>query len=192
MCWAFRLADVGVRAANAEIASPHLGRIVTSGRQAPILIHKGGTFHWLESRYGMMLAGERGTRNLVWNARDDKLETFAPWLRLIRQRFALPIDAYADKNGVEVWRVGEPAFMLGFYDTDAGGGSVAVTEQINDARPPILVSRSDAARWLEASQWEALPLLRKLARVRFQEVDLFENKRLETEARNRIGIRKAA
>lgn len=194
MCWAFRVADVAVRATAAEIVEPHLGRIVGSGREMPILVRRGTSYTWMSSRYGMILPGERGRRNLVWNARDDRLEAVETWARYVRQRFAVPIDAYSENDGVEMWRSGGPAFLVGFYDADLadGGGAVAVTTQDGDRRPPVLISRADAARWLEAPQWEVVPMLKRMARVPFGEADVFESKRLSADARTRVPLRKAA
>ena len=83
--------------------------------------------------------------------------------------------------------------MVGFYDTDEDGGSVTITEAgAGDARIPILLPTEHAVAWLEAKQWDAIPGLGRAPRVRYVEADLFEGKRLATDARTTVPLRRAA
>ena len=193
MCWAYRFADGGIAAAQESIAAPHVGRITRAGQEASLLTRRGGLPTWMASRYGMMFAKSGGGRQLIWNARDDKLEAVETWARLIRQRFAVPVDAYVENAPGETWYVGPTSWMLGLYDVERDGGSVVITEQgPRDDRRPVLVSRDSAMAWLLAEQWEALPVLARSQRTRFMEADLFEGKRLATDARTTVPLPKAA
>lgn len=193
MCWAYRFTNGGIAAAQETLAAPQIGRIIRAGQEAVVLTRRGGLPTWLQSRYGMSFPKSNGSRQLIWNARDDKLTTVETWAQLIRQRFAVPVDAYVENAPSETWHVGPTGWMLGFYDTDRNGGAVIVTEQgPTDERRPVLVGRDSALAWLAAQQWEALPLLATAPRVEFKEADLFEGKSLATDARTRVPIAKAA
>jgi putative SOS response-associated peptidase YedK len=193
MCWAYRFTDGGIAAAQENLAKPHNGRITRAGQEAVVLTRRGGIPTWLQSRYGIAFQKSGGGKQLIWNARDDKLDSVETWSQLIRQRFAVPVDAYVENAPGETWYVGQTAWMLGFYDTDRDGGTVVITEQgKGDERLPIMVGRETALAWLAAQQWEALPLLETAQRIRFSEADLFEGKMLATDARTHVPIPKAA
>ena len=191
MCWAFRAAKGGSSVDNHEIALPQAGRIVRAGQDAAVIAMRGGKLTWLTLRYGMML-NRLGRRELVWNARDDRLETGENWSRLIRQRFAVPVDAYVESSPGETWRTGPIAWMVGLFDLDREGGTVAITEAKSGGRAPILLHGPDARAWLEAKQWSALPTLSAAPRTAFAEADLFTAKSLEVDARTRVPLRRAA
>lgn len=193
MCWAYRFADSGVAADATNLAIPHFGRITRAGQQAVVLVRRGGTLQWLASRYGLTFAKSGGGRQLIWNARDDKLNKVETWTQMIRQRFAVPVDAYVENAPGETWYVGPMAWMVGFYDTDEDGGCVTITEQgVGDERKPILVDGASAMAWLEAKQWNALPGIAAATRIVYTEADLFEGKRLGIDARTSVPLPKAA
>lgn len=196
MCWAYRVSSPSqtahIDAQDYDIIAPHTGRITRAGKEAAILVKRRGQMRWMASRYGMLLPQAGSGRQLIWNARDDKLDTVELWARLIRQRFAVPIDAYVETTSDETWYVGPDAWMVGFYDTEANGGAVAVTEASGDRRVPILIGRDDALAWLEAQQWDALPMLKRVPRITFNEADIFQTKSLSTDARTRVPLPKAA
>lgn len=193
MCWAFRFAEFDVAADATNIAIPHLGRITRAGQQAAILTHRGGQPTWMALRYGLTFAKSGGGRQMIWNARDDKIDKIEAWSQMIRQRFVIPVDAFVENAPGETWYVGPQAWMVGLYDTDEDGGAVTITEQgPGDTRSPILIGTADAMAWLEAKQWNAIPGLGRASRIAFAEADLFEGKRLETDARTRIPLPKAA
>lgn len=194
MCWAYRSAATTIAAANAEISTPHHGRITSAGREASVLIHKGGITQWLAIRYGMQLPAAGRGMQLIWNARSDKLATVETWARLIRQRFAMPVDAYVENAPAETWHTGPTAWMVGFYDTDRDGGAVVITEGEVDGsrRLPVLVGEETAMEWLSATQWNAVPALMRSSRIAFREADLFASKALSADARTRVPLKKAA
>ena len=193
MCWAYRFAEDSIAADATNLAIPHYGRITRAGQKAAILVIRRGKLQWMESRYGMSFQKSGGGRQLIWNARDDKIDKIESWACLMGQRFAVPVDAFVEHAPGETWYVGPKAWMVGYYDTDEHGGSVTITEQgEGDARIPILVNGSHALAWLQAKEWEALPELKKASRIGYQEADLFEGTRLSTDARTTIPLPKAA
>lgn len=196
MCWAYRVAPATVttkiEAEDYDLIAPLIGRIACAGRETVVLVNRKGVMRWLPTRYGMMLPNVGGRRELRWNARDDKLDTVELWARLVRQRFAVPIDAYVETAPVETWYVGPEAWMVGFYDTEPHGGSVAITEGHGDKRVPILVDRVTAMAWLTAKQWNAVPDVLRAARIRYAEADIFEAKSLSTDARTKVPLARAA
>lgn len=193
MCWAYRFADAGIAADATNLAIPHAGRITRAGQEAAILVVRGGKLTWTTSRYGISFPKSGGGRQLIWNARDDKLETVETWSQLERQRFAIPIDAFVENAPGETWFVGQKAWMVGLFSTERDGGSVTITEQgPGDMRMPILVDTQHAVAWLEAKPWNARPGLARAPRLKYAEADLFEGKRLSTDARTTVPLPKAA
>lgn len=196
MCWAYRVAPATVttkiEAEDYDLIAPLIGRIACAGRETAVLVNRKGVVRWLPTRYGMMLPNVGGRRELRWNARDDKLDTVELWARLVRQRFAVPVDAYVETAPVETWYVGPEAWMVGFYDTEPHGGSVAITEAHGDRRVPILVDRTTAMAWLTAKQWSAVPDMLRAPRIRYAEADIFEAKSLSTDARTKVPLARAA
>lgn len=196
MCWAYRVSSPSqtaeIDALEYDLIAPHAGRITCAGKEAAMLVNRRGSLRWMSSRYGMLLPQAGKGRQLIWNARDDKLDTIELWARLIRQRFAVPIDAYVETAPAETWYVGPDAWMVGFYNTDDNGGAVTITEAEGDRRVPILIGRDAAMAWLEATQWDAMPSLARADRIRFAEADIFESKTLSTDARTRVPLAKAA
>ena len=193
MCWAFRFADAATAAANESATTPHLGRITRAGQETPILVRRSGLPTWETIRYGMSFPKSGGGRQLIWNARDDKMDKVESWSRLMRQRFAVPVDAYVENAPGETWYVGPTAWMAGVFDTSRDGGAVVITEQgAGDERLPVLMSRQDALAWLAADHWDAMGVLAKASRVRFAEADLFAGKSLSTDARTTVPLRRAA
>jgi putative SOS response-associated peptidase YedK len=193
MCWAYRFAEPIISADATNIAIPHMGRIIRSGQEAAILAHRKGKLTWIKSRFGMSFPKSGGGRQLIWNARDDKLKTNETWTRLIRQRFAIPVNAYVENTPNEIWYVGNPAWLIGFYDTDQDGGAVVVTEDNGQGlRKPILIETDRVIPWLTAKQWAALPELERAPRAVFAEADLFVAKQLEADARTKVPLPNAA
>lgn len=196
MCWGYRVAPATVTTAidaeDYELIAPLIGRIACAGRETAVLVNRRAVTRWLPTRYGMMLPNAGGRRELRWNARDDKLDKVELWSRLIRQRFAVPIDAYVESAPNETWHVGPEAWLIGFYDTEPHGGSVAITEGDGDRRIPILVDRAAAMAWLGAKQWDAIPCLARATRIRYAEADIFEAKALSTDARTKVPLARAA
>jgi putative SOS response-associated peptidase YedK len=193
MCWAYRFADGGIAAANEAIAAPHAGRITRAGQETPMLVRRAGLPTWELSRYGMSFPKSGGGRQLIWNARDDKMDKVESWARLMRQRFAVPVDAYVENAPGETWYIGPVSWMVGVFDTSRDGGAVVITKQgQGDDRMPILLDRQDALAWLAADHWDALPGLLKAPSRTFAEADLFEGKSLATDARTTVPLRRAA
>ena len=193
MCWAYRFKNDAVAADGAQIAAPHAGRITRAGQEAALLTMKGGRPTWMLARYGISFPKSGGGRQLIWNARDDKLEKVETWARLIRQRFAVPVDAYVENAPGETWHVGSSAWMVGFYDEDPDGGAVTITEAgSGEERKPVLVGREDALAWLSSKPWSALEKLSEAPRIAFEEAGLFEMKSLSTDARTSVPLRRAA
>jgi len=193
MCWAYRFKNDAVAAEGTEVAIPHSGRITRAGQEAALLTTKGGGLAWIVARYGISFPKSGGGRQLIWNARDDKLEKVETWARLIRQRFAVPVDAYVENAPGETWHVGSTAWMVGFYDEDSNGGAVTITEAgRGEERRPILIGRDDALAWLAAKPWSALEKLSEARRIEFCEAGLFEMKSLAIDARTSVPLRRAA
>lgn len=196
MCWAYRVSPPSVTARvdalEYDVVTPHVGRITCAGKEAAVLVKRKGDIRWMATRYGMMLPQAGSGRQLIWNARDDKLDTVELWSRLVRQRFAVPIDAYVESSPVETWYTGPNAWMVGFFDVEVHGGAVALTEAAGDRRVPILIGQDAAMAWLEAQQWDAVPMLGKVGRTAFAEADIFAAKALSTDARTRVPLARAA
>ena len=192
MCWAYRVAISDIQAANEQVATPHEGRITRAGQEACVLMATGSSLTWTNTRYGITMAASGGGRQMVWNARDDKLDSMQQWTSLIRQRMAIPIDAYVENIPAETWFTGPTGWIIGFNDSEPHGGAVAITEQKGANRIPIVTDAAGALEWLNAKQWNALGKLSSIARIGFGEADLFESKRLAIDARTRVAIPRAA
>lgn len=193
MCWAFRVADAdGVVADNSSAIASRAGRIVRSGQEGVALVKSKGRLTWMPHRYGMIFPKAGGGTQLIWNAREDKLDTVDSWTRLIRQRVAVPVDAYVENAPTETWLVGERGWMVGFFNTDRDGGMVFITGGDGEGRRPVIMSTADALTWLHAEQWDVRPHLAKAPRFDYREADLFESKRLSADARTTVPLPKAA
>lgn len=193
MCWAFRFAENTVMANNPAIATPHAGRITRAGKDAALLVREGDHLGWESRRYGISFPKVEGGSKLIWNARDDKIDKVETWYRLIRQRFAVPIDAYVESTPRETWHVGDAAWAVGIYSVTADGGAVIVTESDGSGgRRPILLDAEHAIAWIRAEQWDAMPHLHQAPRMAFRKADLFETKRLEADARSKVPLPRAA
>lgn len=190
MCWGYRIAKAGITAEEGrDFHDAHVGRVTISGRETVMLTKQRGHLLWSTIRYGMMLSGDLGKKNLFWNARDDKLDVSEAWSRLIRQRCVVPIDAFVENNPKEEWHTGKTAWALGLYDTTPGGGMVLVTEDNgNGGRRPILTDLDGARSWINAKQWDAIEAMRKAARTIFTPADIFDAKTLAVEARTKVPL----
>lgn len=192
MCWAFRMADGGVDAQGADLSAPFVGRISRAGQDAAVLVRERGSMSWTTMRYGLTFAKSGGGRQMIWNARDDKVDVVESWARLSKLRFAVPVDAYVENAPDERWFAGPPAWLVGYYDPDRDGGAAVLTEDGPHGRMPVVVGADAAMEWLKADPWDALAVLRRAPRRRFDEADLFQAKRLEADARTRVPLRRAA
>lgn len=192
MCWAYRLRDAGLDAGKGSLAAPTVGQVVRAGQAAVVLIEERGGLEWMETRYGVMLH-RGGRRQLIWNARDDKIETSDTWTRLDRQRFAVPIDAYVENAPTETWFVGPQAWMIGYYDDERDGGCVTITETgIGADRIPVLVDAAAAKAWILADPWDAGDVMRAAARIVYDKADAAAAASLSAQARERSVVPRAA
>lgn len=192
MCWAYRLRDAGLDAGKDALAAPNVGQVVRAGQGAVVLIEERGGLEWMETRYGVMLH-RGGRRQLIWNARDDKIATSDTWTRLNRQRFAVPIDAYVENSPTETWFVGPDAWMIGYYDDDRDGGCVTITETgVGADRIPVLVDAAAAEAWIRADAWDAEDIMRAAPRIVYRKAEAGAAAALSTQARERSTVPRAA
>lgn len=192
MCWAYRVAAGDIAAINTPVSEPFVGRINRAGQETAVLMMKGGQPTWVPTRYGVQMPASGGGRQMVWNARDDKLKTLEQWSRLIRMRHVIPIDAFVENVPEETWYTGAPAWLIGLHDPYDAGGAVTITEQSGADRRPVVTDAAGARAWLQASQWDVIPTLGRINRIAYAEADLFESTSLSTDARTRVPLRRAA
>lgn len=163
------------------------GTTVGSGRQTLGIHMRRGTPVATAMRYGMIPPGPMGRRDMFWNARSEKIDKVTIWTRLNRQRCVVPISGYCENRPAETWLTGPDAYLIGLYDTDPrDGGLVALTESDGtvSGRTPIITDRAGAMTWMQAPHWDLGKTIAGLERVGYQELDLFESKRLSVDVRN--------
>lgn len=190
MCWGIRNAATDI-VADPLVAS-FAGEATRSGLQTLGIRRHGGELVATAMRFGMVPPGPMGRRDMFWNARSEKIDKVTIWTRLNRQRCVVPISGYCENRPAETWMTGPDSYLIALYDTDRhDGGLVVLTETDGTAagRRPVVTDRAGALAWLDAPHWDLQKTIAGLARVVYEEVDLFECKRLSVDVRT---MRRAA
>ena len=185
MCWAIKNATSNILPDN-DLLTSFAGQNVGSGRQTVCIRRDHDALVATPTRFGMIPPNAMGRRDMFWNARIEKINKITIWTRLHRQRCVVPISAYCENRPAETWLSGAPAYLICFYDThERDGGIVAITESdgTENGRRPVVTDEAGALAWLEANHWDVTKVAQEVARVQYDELDLFESMRLSTDLR---------
>ena len=187
MCWGFRFSiPLNAKASGIQAARAYHQRASSSGRSIPYLERRNGTPEWKVDRYGLMLKLGRNGR-LFWNAKREALKTNEHWARLMRQRVAIPVDAYVESSPCRTWHAGERAWIPGLVDLDHDGGIVTITEPSSSGGQPILLTQAAAMAWLDAHPWDAVETLSG-DRIPFTKSDIFLSAALDREMSSKAAL----
>lgn len=112
---------------------------------------------WKELPFGLP-GRDVGQRFRIAHASLERLGDVDRWVMLQTCRCVVPFYGHRPTRGSAFGQV-TPGMALGFYDDDREGGFVLVSNGGIGVADPVLVDAEGARAWLEAEQWETMPML---------------------------------